>query len=140
MFKTHTISFLLATFTRATATTIPYAGINIAGFDFGCQTDGTCPVASAYPPIGSGPDGIGQMKHFANDDKLNIFRLLVSWQYLVNGNLGSTLNPTNWAKYDQLIQGCLATGANCVIDVSYPSKQSKGKAKKCNRFITVRNS
>ena len=36
-----------------------YAGVNIAGFDFGCQTDGTCTVSGVYPPLTqfSGKDG-----------------------------------------------------------------------------------
>jgi len=97
-----------------------YAGVNIAGFDFGCTTDGTCVTSSAYPPLTStgGPDGIGQMKHFVNDRGLNLFRLPVGWQYLTNNNGDySTLDSGNLAKYDQLVQGCLSTGAKCIIDV-----------------------
>lgn len=59
----------------------------------------------------------GQMQHFANDDKFNIFRLPVGWQYLVNNNLGGNLDQGNAGKYDQLVQACLATGATCVIDI-----------------------
>jgi endoglucanase len=93
--------------------------VNIAGFDFGCTTDGTCNVTAAYPPLASlgGPDGAAQMRHFVNDDKLNIFRLPVGWQYLVNNNLGGTLDATKFANYDQLVQACLATGATCIIDI-----------------------
>ncbi|KAM0257004.1 hypothetical protein ACHAQJ_004597 [Trichoderma viride] len=100
-----------------------FAGINIAGFDFGCSTDGTCNVGGVYPPLknfdgaNNYPDGVGQMQHFVNDDKLNIFRLPCGWQYLVNNNLGGPLNATNLAVYDQLVQGCLSTGAYCIIDV-----------------------
>lgn len=57
------------------------------------------------------------MKHFVHDDGLNVFRLPVCWQYLVNGVLGGTLDATGFAAYDQLVQGCLATGAYCVVDV-----------------------
>jgi endoglucanase len=57
------------------------------------------------------------MQHFVNDDKFNIFRLPVGWQYLVNGVLGGTLYSTNLATYDQLVQGCLGTGAYCIIDI-----------------------
>jgi endoglucanase len=28
-----------------------YAGINIAGFDFGCGTDGTCTVVCVFPVL-----------------------------------------------------------------------------------------
>lgn len=58
------------------------------------------------------------MQHFANDDGMNTFRLPVGWQYLVNDELGGTLDADNLANYDELVQGCLATGAFCVIDVS----------------------
>lgn len=102
---------------------VQYAGVNIAGFDFGCGTDGNCNTAKIYPPIlnfdgkGGGTDGAGQMQHFYRDDNLNIFRLPVGWQYLVNNNLGGTLDGNNLAKYDQLVQGCLNTGAQCIIDI-----------------------
>ncbi|RFU72635.1 glycoside hydrolase family 5 [Trichoderma arundinaceum] len=100
-----------------------FAGINIAGFDFGCSTDGTCNVSGVYPPLknfdgaNNYPDGVGQMQHFIDDDNLNIFRLPCGWQYLVNSNLGGTLDANNLAVYDQLVQGCLGTGANCIIDI-----------------------
>lgn len=60
---------------------------------------------------------VGQMQHFANDDKFNIFRLPVGWQYLVNNNLGGNLDQGNAGKYNQLVQACLATGATCIIDI-----------------------
>lgn len=72
-----------------------------------------------YPPLASlgNPDGIGQMQHFVNNDGFNIFRLPVGWQYLVNGTLGGTLYGPNIDTYDELVQGCLATGAYCIIDI-----------------------
>ncbi|KAK6842537.1 glycoside hydrolase family 5 protein [Apiospora arundinis] len=96
-----------------------YFGVNIAGFDFGCETSGTCDVSKAYPPLSSlgGADGEGQMQHFVKDDKMNIFRLPVGWQYLLNNKLGGSLDQTNAGKYDQLVQACLKTGATCVIDI-----------------------
>ncbi|TGO60588.1 hypothetical protein BCON_0034g00240 [Botryotinia convoluta] len=97
-----------------------YIGTNIAGFDFGCTTDGTCLTNKVYPALSSlnnGPDGLGQMAHFVSKTGHNIFRLPVGWQYLVNNNLGGTLDSSNLATYDQLVQGCLATGATCVIDI-----------------------
>ncbi|KAL7807423.1 endoglucanase EG-II [Trichoderma gracile] len=120
------------TTTRATSTTssspptssgVRFAGVNIAGFDFGCGTDGTCVTSKVYPPLknytGSNnyPDGIGQMQHFVNDDGMTIFRLPVGWQYLVNNNLGGTLDSTSISKYDQLVQGCLSQGAYCIVDI-----------------------
>lgn len=98
-----------------------FAGVNIAGFDFGCGTDGTCTTSGAYPPVPHGnnnaPDGPGQMAHFVNDDHLNVFRLPVGWQYLVNGQLGGQLDAKNADEYDQLVQACLKTGASCIIDI-----------------------
>jgi endoglucanase len=69
------------------------------------------------PPSYNNPDGAGQMKHFYKDDHMNIFRLPVGWQYLVNNNLGGTLDSTNLGYYDQLVQSCLSTGAYCIIDI-----------------------
>jgi beta-glucosidase/6-phospho-beta-glucosidase/beta-galactosidase len=57
------------------------------------------------------------MQHFSKDDGMNMFRLPVGWQFLVNNKLGGTLDAGNLAKYDLLVQGCLATGAYCVIDI-----------------------
>lgn len=92
--------------------------MNIAGFDFGVTTDGTQNLTSVYPPIGGQyPDGTAQMNHFATKDGMNIFRLPVGWQYIVGGQLGGNLNSANLAKYDQLVQGCLKTGAICIIDI-----------------------
>ncbi|KAL5348899.1 hypothetical protein ACLOAV_006324 [Pseudogymnoascus australis] len=96
------------------------AGVNIAGFDFGCgNTNGDYSSSGVTAPLASQghADGLGQMNHFARDDGLNVFRLPVCWQYLVNGVLGGTLNANNFAVYDQLVQGCLATGAYCVVDI-----------------------
>ncbi|KAF8313040.1 cellulase-domain-containing protein, partial [Clavulina sp. PMI_390] len=128
----------------ASAGNLAYGGVNIAGFDFGCGTDGTCVITGSdgpYPPLASlgNPDGIGQMTHFrkghiphvllveypnprtyasiGQDDGFNIFRLPVGWQYLVNGVLGGTLDPTNLATYDELVQGCLSALAYCIIDI-----------------------
>lgn len=93
--------------------------MNIAGFDFGCLTDGSDNITDVYPPLSAlgGPDGAGQMSHFVTKDNLNIFRLPVGWQYLVNNVLGGTLDATNSGKYDQLVQACLATGASCIVDI-----------------------
>ncbi|THV48547.1 hypothetical protein BGAL_0241g00040 [Botrytis galanthina] len=95
-------------------------GTNIAGFDFGCTTDGTCltnKILPALKSLNNGPDGLGQMAHFVSKTGHNIFRLPVGWQYLVNNNLGGTLDSSNLATYDQLVQGCLATSATCIIDI-----------------------
>jgi len=98
---------------------LTYAGVNIAGFDFGMNTSGTADASSAWPPLLKyyGHDGEGQMNHFVNDDQYNIFRLPVSWQFLTNNQANGNLNTTNLAKYDDLVQACLNTGASCILDI-----------------------
>jgi len=59
------------------------------------------------------------MQHFAKDDGMNIFRLPVGWQYLVNGKLGGTLDASNFGRYQSLVQACLGTGAYCMLDVRF---------------------
>ncbi|KAJ9628844.1 Endoglucanase EG-II [Taxawa tesnikishii (nom. ined.)] len=104
-----------ATSAAASSGKVKYAGVNISGFDFGCGTDGTCTTSGIVNP---GQTGINQMNHFVKDDGLNAFRLPVGWQYLVNNNLGGTLDATNWANYDALVQGCVNSGASlCIVDV-----------------------
>ncbi|POS78751.1 cellulase [Diaporthe helianthi] len=115
-------TFLLAVTLVATAAAqVQFLGVAIAGGDFGCQIDGTCPTGSTQLPLGSnggGGDGPGQMQHWTSLDKpLNMFRLPVSWQFLVNNQLGGDLDPNNAGKYDQLVQACLSTGAHCMIDI-----------------------
>lgn len=87
--------------------------------------------------IGKGnSDGVAQMQHFVQQDNLNLFRLPVTWQFLINSNsLNGTapatavsgpgalatsdgrLDANNTAQYDQLVRACLATGSTCIIDV-----------------------
>lgn len=88
---------------------------NVAGFDFGCDTNGDCDLSSVMPP---GQTGIDQIQHFVSNDGLNAFRLPVGWQYLVNNELGGTLDSTNFGNYDELVQGCLNAGAQmCIVDI-----------------------
>ncbi|KAJ3935762.1 MAG: endoglucanase [Lentinula lateritia] len=99
--------------------TLTFAGVNIAGFDFGCGSDGTCNPTGAWPPLTQyyGMDGAGQMQHYTSTDGYNVFRLPVGWQFLTNGVLGGDLDADNLAEYDALVQTCLATGASCIIDI-----------------------
>lgn len=115
---------------------VQLAGVNIAGFDFGCDIDGNCAQDQVKPPLSSlgGCDGEGQINHFVNDDGLNIFRLPVGWQYLNNGVIG-TLDETQLANYDGLVQACLNTSAQCIVDVS-PRRREEGNADR-GRFTTV---
>nr|AEM23896.1 endo-1,4-beta-glucanase precursor [Aureobasidium pullulans] len=98
----------------ATSGKVKYAGVNIAGFDFGMDTNG----ASSGSYVDPGTTGQNQMNHFVKDDKLNAFRLPVGWQYLVNSQLGGTLDSTFFAKYDQQMTYCLNSGAAlCILDL-----------------------
>ena len=80
---------------------------------------GNCDLSKVVPPLHQyqGNDGAGQMQHFVKNDGLNAFRLPVGWQYLVNNELGGTLDSTSMTKYDALVQACLDTGAYCIIDI-----------------------
>ncbi|KAJ8581712.1 glycoside hydrolase family 5 protein [Rhizopogon salebrosus TDB-379] len=102
-----------------TSTPLKFAGVNIAGFDFGCSTDGTCVPSQAVPPVYqlSGIDGLSQMQHFVKDDGYNIFRLPVGWQYLTNGQMTGVLDETHFSNYNMLVSDCLSTGAHCEIDI-----------------------
>ncbi|KAK7059706.1 glycoside hydrolase family 5 protein [Favolaschia claudopus] len=108
--------------------TLKFTGVNIAGFDFGCNSDGSCSKGAAYPPLTKyfGADGAGQMSHFVKDDGYNTFRLPVAWQYLANYVLGGSLNATNMAIYDELVQACLATGAYCIVDMHNYARWERG--------------
>ncbi|KAJ3552349.1 hypothetical protein NM688_g4191 [Phlebia brevispora] len=99
---------------------VKFSGINIAGFDFGCDTNGDCQASSAWPPLTQyyGHDGQGQMNHFVKDDGFNIFRLPTSWQFLVNNILGDPIDEANFQEYDALVQACVTSGAaGCLIDI-----------------------
>lgn len=115
------LALILLSLTAFSAAQVQFLGVAIAGGDFGCQTDGTCPTGSTQLPLGSsgGGDGPGQMQHWTSlsPKPLNLFRLPISWQFLTNNQLGGTLDATNLAKYDQLVQSCLSTGAYCMIDI-----------------------
>ncbi|KAJ0122127.1 cellulase [Diaporthe amygdali] len=115
-------TFVLAVTLVATAAAqVQFLGVAIAGGDFGCQIDGSCPTGSTQLPLGSnggGGDGPGQMQHWTSLSKpLNLFRLPVSWQFLANNQLTGNLDSNNLGKYDKLVQSCLSTGAHCMIDI-----------------------
>lgn len=104
---------------RTLAAGVAWAGVNIAGFDFGCDINGACDLSKVVPPLKqyNGKDGAAQMKHFVDNDGLNAFRLPVGWQYLVNNKCGGTLDQDAFTKYDALVKACLDTGAYCIIDI-----------------------
>jgi endoglucanase len=95
---------------------VTFAGVNIAGFDFGCDIMGTCQLNNTFDVAAKG-NGIQQMDHFIKNTGLNGFRLPVGWQFLVN-QLGGPLNATSFAAYDKLVQGCLSSGSKfCIVDL-----------------------
>jgi endoglucanase len=115
-----------------------FKGINIAGFDFGCDTTGTCNESAAWPPLTEfyGADGAGQMTHFVENDGMNVFRLPVGWQFLTGDVATGTLKMENFEKYDKLVQACLATGASCIIDVhNYARFNGKVLLKPFDRYF-----
>ncbi|KAI0527941.1 endoglucanase 2 [Xylaria bambusicola] len=110
----HFSTFLSLTLLPAAFAKVQFLGVAIAGGDFGCQIDGTCPPESAQLPLNDGPN---QMNHFVKEDGVNLLRIPTSWQFLVNGQLGSDLDASKLSQYDQLVQSCLDTGAYCMIDI-----------------------
>ncbi|KAG1729718.1 glycoside hydrolase family 5 protein [Suillus lakei] len=119
-------SFVAAAFSTTTVLVnaqtfapLQFAGVNIAGFDFGCSTDGTCVASGAVPPVHqlSGIDGLSQMQHFVQDDGYNVFRLPVGWQYPTLDQMTGVLDETQFANYNMLVSDCLSTGAYCEIDI-----------------------
>ncbi|KAK6528321.1 Endoglucanase EG-II [Arthrobotrys megalospora] len=91
----------------AGAGSVKYAGINIAGFDFGCTTDGTCNGRVSAPPT-------QQFQHFRSDG-FNTFRVPIGWQSLTP-TLGGSLSGLI-GQYDSTLQQCLQSGAYCIIDI-----------------------
>ncbi|KAI2613336.1 glycoside hydrolase family 5 protein [Hypoxylon sp. NC1633] len=108
-------AFLILAAVPVVLAKVQFLGVAIAGGDFGCQIDGSCPTSSTQLPINN--DGVAQMQHFVEADGINVLRLPTSWQFLVNNKLGGNLDSGNLSKYDQLMQACLATGAHCMIDI-----------------------
>ncbi|KAG6379697.1 glycoside hydrolase family 5 protein [Boletus reticuloceps] len=101
------LALSVATATAQTFVPLRFAGVNIAGFDFGCGTDGTCNVTQACPPLTQlgCADRLGQMQHFVENDGYNVFRLTVGWQYLTYSQMTGVLNRTQFYNYNMLIIG-----------------------------------
>ncbi|KAG9310013.1 glycoside hydrolase family 5 protein [Chiua virens] len=113
------LGLVVATVSAQTFPYLRFAGVNIAGFDFGCTTDGYCNISQSCPPLTQlgCADGLGQMQHFVENDGYNVFRLPVGWQYLTYNQMTGTLNQTQFANYNMLVDACLSTGAYCEIDI-----------------------
>jgi endoglucanase len=111
------IKSLLSLVLAATASaTVSYGGVNIAGFDFGCDVWGNCNGGMDESMVTSG-GGLTQMTHFVSKG-LNAFRLPVRWQYLAESGSPGTLDEGNWLMYDQLVQMCTKAGSSmCIVDI-----------------------
>lgn len=115
-----TVSATTSSTPNPTSGRVQFGGVNIAGFDFGSYD--TCGKVTQAPYVDPN-NYVAQINHFVKDDKLNAFRLPVSWQYLVNqfdgADLGlNRLSQSNFAIYDSLVSGCLDAGASlCIIDL-----------------------
>jgi Cellulase (glycosyl hydrolase family 5) len=110
------LSFLLAATASAT---VSYGGVNIAGFDFGCDVWGNCNGGLDESMVTTGA-GLTQMTHFVSKG-LNAFRLPVRWQFLAGSGDPGTLDEDNWLMYDQLVQACAKAGSSmCIVDMCVP--------------------
>ncbi|KAL7930108.1 glycoside hydrolase family 5 protein [Trichoderma chlorosporum] len=119
MRATSVLAAALALASQTLAGKMKYLGVAIPGIDFGCDIDGSCPTDTASVPLLSykGGDGAGQMKHFAEDDGLNVFRISATWQFVLNNTVDGELDELNWGSYNKVIDACLETGAYCMIDM-----------------------
>jgi endoglucanase len=105
-------------------------GVNLSGFDWATDWNGTHSANISAPTQGNGSyNGNAQLVHFYNDDGFNAFRFPVGWQYLINSdNASSVLDKENFANYDALINSCLQLGKDvkCIVDVhNYARFQGK---------------
>jgi endoglucanase len=105
-----------------TAGKLQLKGVNLSGFDWGIDTNGNANLAGATPPTqGQGDyNGYGQLWHFYNNVGFNVFRLPVSWQYLINSNTASaTLDNGHFGNYNGLVSSCLqlGPGVKCIVDI-----------------------
>ncbi|KIO31970.1 hypothetical protein M407DRAFT_18995 [Tulasnella calospora MUT 4182] len=92
-----------------------YKGANIAGFEWGCFTDGSCPGPNS-PPLPPIADGVWQFQWFFKWG-MNTFRFPIGWQY-VTPTLGGAFDPSEWALYNELITNCLRLpDVYCIIDI-----------------------
>ncbi|PLW09146.1 hypothetical protein PCANC_23960 [Puccinia coronata f. sp. avenae] len=90
----------------------PVSRINLAGFDFGAQNDGTYTASNgnpAYPPPES------QIDHFLSQN-VNFFRIPVAWEYL-QSEVNGALNEKNLATYKKYIDQITEKKAYVAIDL-----------------------
>jgi endoglucanase len=70
--------------------------VNLAGMDFGCVINGSCPGGFTPPPA-------SQAGHFTALG-MNLFRVPIGWQYLQPSGPGSTISSSIFQQYDAVVQ------------------------------------
>lgn len=104
--------------TTRQASSIPrLGGVNIAGFDFGIDTNGGSSGGYVPPPT-------SQFAHFQSKGA-NIFRVPVGWQYL-QPSLGGSLDSNFLSQYQNTVNVALATGAYVIVDVHNYARRDGG--------------
>lgn len=84
------------------------AGINLAGFEFGIQTDGSFTGTPVPPPT-------TQIDHFIKQN-VNLMRVPVAWDSL-QSEMNGKLNETSLKSYVEFIEKITKQGAHAIVDV-----------------------
>ncbi|TDL21861.1 cellulase-domain-containing protein [Rickenella mellea] len=83
---------------------VPFmGGVNTAGYDFTVYTNGSFSGVGYAPPP-------SQFTHFAGQG-VKLFRVPFAWQ-LMTPQVGGTIDPNFWSRYDATVQQALASGPN----------------------------
>ncbi|KZS87207.1 cellulase-domain-containing protein [Sistotremastrum niveocremeum HHB9708] len=104
-----------STTTSSTPTSSGYSGaflqgVNLSGFDFGANTDGSYTV-----PKGLSPPPTSQIGHFSGEG-VNIYRVPFPWA-LAQSSLGATISSQFFSEYDAVVNVALQAGAYVIVDV-----------------------
>ncbi|KAG0147472.1 hypothetical protein CROQUDRAFT_468153 [Cronartium quercuum f. sp. fusiforme G11] len=84
-------------------------GVNIAGLEFGMNTEGSLTGSGFVPPP------IEQIAHFTNE-KMNLFRFPVGWPYL-QPEVGKPLNQSELDLLDKYVQEATKQNTYSIIDL-----------------------
>lgn len=87
---------------------MPWTGINIAGLEFGMNTEGTLTAPIGIPPM-------EQIKHFASQN-VNTFRIPFAWQRL-QPTLNGPLDEQAFGALKQYVDQVTAVNARAIIDL-----------------------
>jgi hypothetical protein len=75
------------------------SGVNMAGYDFGINTDGSATGTPVTPPT-------SQFAHFAGQG-VNVFRVPFGWQYM-QPTLGGAIDSSFFSRYDATVKLALS--------------------------------